>query len=130
MARPGSKHPTELELEILKILWREGPLNVRQVRDALADYRDLAITSVTTIMNIMAEKKYLKRGKQGGAFVYQPRVLQKTVARQMLGDIVDRVFEGSAASVMLNLLEESDIDPKELKQLREILRHKEEEEQS
>ena len=54
MARPASRHPTELELEILKVLWREGPLSGRQVRDALVPFRDLAYTSVMTVMNIMA----------------------------------------------------------------------------
>ena len=57
MARPASKGPTELELEILKILWQRGPLPVRDVRDALVGFRDLARTSVITIMNIMVRKK-------------------------------------------------------------------------
>jgi len=124
MARPASRHPTELELEILKVLWRDGPATVREVRDALAGFRDLAYTSVMTIMNIMRDKGYLKRAKQDGSYVYRPRVSEKVTTRRMLGDLVDRAFEGSAMAVMLNLLETSDIDGEELEQLRTLISRK------
>ena len=124
MARPTSRHPTELELEILKILWREGPLSGRGIRDALAETRDLAYTSVMTIMRIMTEKKYARRKKVGGNFIYHARVAEKTVTQRMLRDIVDRVFGGSAAAVMLNLLQTADLDEQELKQLRRIVNRK------
>ena len=124
MARPTSRYPTELELEILKILWREGPSPGRKIRDALVGFRDLAYTSVMTIMKIMTEKKYVRRKKTGGNFVYHPRVTEETVTRRMLGDMVDRVFDGSAATVMLNLLQTADLDERELGQLREIINQK------
>ena len=124
MARPTSRHPTELELEILKVLWREGPLSGRGIRDALAEIRDLAYTSVMTIMRIMTEKKYAQREKVGGHFIYHACVTEKKVTQRMLGDIVDRVFDGSAAAVMLNLLQTADLDEQELKQLREIVNRK------
>jgi len=124
MARPASKHPTELELMILKILWRDGPATVRTVREVLADQRDLAYTSVMTIMNIMKDKGYLKRAKQDGSYVYQPRISEQMTSRRMLGDLVDRVFDGSAMMVMLDLLETSDIDTEELKQLRTLIGRK------
>ena len=121
MARPSSRHPTELELEILKILWRDGPAPARHVRDALTGFRDLAYTSVVTIMNIMTRKGHLKRRKQGGRYVYSPTISERSVSRKMLSDLVDRVFDGSAVAVMLNLLETSDVDENELEQLREII---------
>lgn len=124
MARPTSRHPTELELEILKILWREGPSPGRQIRDALAGFRDLAYTSVMTVMKIMTEKKYVRRKKADGNFVYYPRVTEDTITRQMLCDMVDRVFDGSAAAVMLNLLQTADLDEQELGQLRQIINQK------
>jgi BlaI family transcriptional regulator, penicillinase repressor len=124
MARPTSRHPTELELEILKVLWRDGPLPGRSIRDALAETRDLAYTSVMTIMKIMTDKKYARREKVGGNFIYYPRVTEKKVTRRMLGDIVDRVFDGSAAAVMINLLQTTDLDEQELKQLRQIVNRK------
>src|SRR4051794_13222152 len=118
MARPASSNPTQLELEILKIIWRTGPASVRQVRDALATAgRPLAYTSVMTIMNIMARKKYLRRAKAGGgsaAFTYAARIQEKPTLGRMLRDLVDRVFNGSTAAVMQNLLAATDLDPEEL----------------
>jgi len=124
MARPTSRHPTELELEIFKILWREGPSSGRQIRDALAGFRDMAYTSVMTIMKIMTEKKYVRRKKADGNFVYYPRITEETVAKGMLHDIVDRVFDGSAAAVMLKLLQTTDLDEQELGQLRQMINRK------
>jgi BlaI family penicillinase repressor len=124
MARPASKHPTKLELEILKVLWKDGPATVRAVRDSLAGTRDLAYTSVMTVMNIMTQKGFLKRVKDGQSFVYSPRVSERETTRRMLGDLVDRLFDGSAAAAMLNLLETSDIDEEELKRLRALLNEK------
>ena len=124
MARPPSRHPTELELQILKILWRDGAASVRHVRDALVDFKDLAYTSVMTIMNIMTRKGYLRRAKQDGRYIYVPQTTEQTVSRQMLRDVVTRVFDGSATAVMLNLLESNDIDAAELAQLRQMINRK------
>lgn len=124
MARPSSRHPTELELEILKVLWRDGPAPVRHVRDALAEFRDLAYTSVMTIMNIMTKKGYLRRSRHGGRYLYSPKVSERSVSRGMLRDLVNRVFDGSAVAAMLNLLETADIDEVELRELREIIKRK------
>ncbi len=121
MARPASKHPTELELEILKILWREGPSPVKKVREALVGFRDLAYSSVTTIMNIMVDKKYLARKKRGARFVYKPRISQAATTERMLRDMVNRAFDGSAATVMLKLLETSELDDSEIKKIRSFL---------
>jgi predicted transcriptional regulator len=127
MTRPASRYPTELELEILKVLWAEGPLTVRAVRDALAGTRDLAYTSVMTMMNIMTDKGYLKRRKQGQGYVYQPKINRQSTAGRMLDDVVERVFDGSAAAAMLQLLESRTIDEGELAALRRLLEEKSEE---
>lgn len=124
MARPASKYPTELELMILKIIWRDGPATVRVVRDMLAKQRDLAYTSVMTIMNIMRGKGYLKRVKKNGSYVYQTRISEEVTSRRMLGDLVNRVFDGSVSAVMLNLLETSNIDAEELKEIRKLISQK------
>ena len=124
MARPVSKHPTELELEILKILWKEEPLSGRQIRDRLEPVRDVTYTSVMTVLGIMEEKRYVGRKKVHGSFVYSARLTRKVASRRMLRDLVDRVFGGSAATAMVNLLETSDVDSDELRQLRELIQRK------
>jgi BlaI family penicillinase repressor len=124
MARRPSRHPTELELEILKISWRQGPATVRQVRDQLNKLRPLAYTSVMTVMNIMVKKGYLQRSKQGVSYVYRARISRQASTRRMLSDLVDRVFDGSASAVMLNLLETADINQTDLQELHELIDRK------
>ena len=125
MVRPSSEKPTELELQFLKILWQSAPRPVREIRDALAESgRDIAHTSVITTLNTMVEKGYLKRTKDGKAFLFSPAVTQEDVSQQMLGDIVNRVFDGSPSAVVLSLFECSDIDDDELKELRRIFNRK------
>ncbi|MDX1926262.1 MAG: BlaI/MecI/CopY family transcriptional regulator [Pirellulaceae bacterium] len=124
MARQPSKNPTELELEILKVLWRIEPANVRQVRDALAEIRDLAYTSVMTTMSIMADKGYLKRKKDGRSYVYQAVYRETKASSNILQDVIDRVFGGSTKAVMQHLLESSEIDDEELAQIRLMINRK------
>ena len=125
MVRPKSSHPTELELQILKILWDRSPLAVRDVRDALEEAgRVLAHTSVITTLNVMVGKQYLKRTMQGKSCLFTPNVARDEVTGQMLGDIVQRLFDGSAKAVMLSLFESTELDADELKELRQILNRK------
>ena len=124
MARPSSKHPTELELQMLKILWRDGPATARQMREALAPKRKLAPTSVMTMLNIMVDKSYLKRKKEGPSYVYRPRISEKRTARKMLKDLVNRVFNGSAEAVIVNLLESAELSQAEIRTLRGLLKRK------
>lgn len=124
MARPASKLPTELELEILKILWQKSPASVRQVRDALVPFRDLAHTSVMTIMTIMTDKGYLQRSKDGGSFVYRPKVKQQSTLRSMLDDLVTRAFDGSTSALLLNLIATTNLDADELRKLRTLINEK------
>ena len=125
MPRPVSAHPTELEHQILKILWDESPLPVREIRERLrARGRDIAHTSVITTLNVMVRKTYLRRRKQKNAYLFEPRVGREQVSGQMLGDLVDRVFDGSAAAVMLTLFDCSEIDAHEFEELRRILQEK------
>jgi predicted transcriptional regulator len=124
MPRPQASHPTELELEILKVLWQQQPLSGQEVRDDLAPGRDLTYSSVMSMLGIMEEKGYVRRRKAGGRFVYSPRITQAATGRRMLRDLVDRVYGGSALDVMVNLLETSQVDPEELKELRELIQKK------
>ncbi len=126
MARSESEHPTELELEILKILWDESPLPVREVRarlEAQAD-RPLAHSSVITMLNIMHRKGFLRRRKEGKAFHFSPKVKKEKVSGKMMGDLLSRVFEGSSSAMVLNLLETADLDADELAELRRLINRK------
>lgn len=131
MARPGSEHPTELELEILKILWEESPLPVREVRARLAERarRTLTHSSVITVLNIMVRKGYLARRKHGKALLFTPKVERARVTGGMMGDLLSRVFEGSPSAMVLNLIETADLDAEELAELRRLIGRKAKEQQ-
>ena len=125
MARPASKHPTELELLILKILWRQAPLLAREVRNELANEgRALAKTSVITTLNTMVDKRYLTRKRQGNSYLFSPRIDEETVSERVLSDVVDRVFDGSTSAVLLKLFDVKNVDGQELKELRRIINRK------
>ncbi len=126
MARPGSEQPTELELEILKILWDESPLLVRDVRARLESQADrpLAHSSVITMLNIMHRKRFLQRRKQGKSFLFWPTVKKENVAGSMLGDLLSRAFDGSPSAMVLNLLETTELDADELAEIRKLITRK------
>ena len=122
MARPAAEQPTELELQILKILWEKSPQLVRDIRDELAKLgRDIAHTSVITTLNTMVKKRIVIRKRKGNAFLFSPRITREQVSRSVLGDIVNRVFDGSAKAVLLGVFEQNDIDRGELKELRKLI---------
>ena len=122
MARPAAEQPTELELQILKILWEKSPQLVRDIRDELAKLgRDIAHTSVITTLNTMVKKRTVIRKREGNAFLFSPRITREQVSRSVLGDIVNRVFDGSAKAVLLGVFEQNDINRGELKELRKLI---------
>jgi predicted transcriptional regulator len=125
MPRPVSRYPTELELRILKILWRQSPQLAREVQAKLTeDGRSLAKTSVITTLNTMYQKQYLARKKQGNTYLFSPRITEEQVAGRVLDDVVDRVFDGSTAAVMLSLFDARQINRDELQELRSLIDRK------
>ncbi len=125
MAKRGSCHPTPLELEILKVLWRQGPSTVRQVRERLGGRRKLAHTTVMTMMGIMTEKGYLDRCKKGRSYLYTAVAAENQTLSTMLGDVVQRAFDGSTMAAMVHLLQMEQVDEAELAELRKLIRQKE-----
>ena len=126
MARTKSQHPTELELEILKILWEEAPLPVREVRARLESRADrpLAHSTVITMLNIMYDKGFLKRKKDGKSFLFSPKVKKDRVTGGMMGDLLSRAFNGSPSAMVLNLLETTDVDADEFAEIRKLISRK------
>jgi BlaI family penicillinase repressor len=124
MARKKSKYPTELELEILNILWETSPGTVREVREAMAKGgRHLAHTSIITTLNVMYEKGFVGRAAsgEGRGYAFSPKISHDEVSQGMVGDLVTRVFEGSASALMLSLLENDQLDAESHDQLRKAI---------
>lgn len=125
MARPPAEHPTDLELQILRILWLQSPLPVREVRQRLAESgRAIAHTSTITTLNTMVRKGYLNRRLAANALLFSPCVEEADVTRRMLDDLVHRAFSGSVSSAALALFDSRSIDAEELRELRKLINQK------
>lgn len=119
MARKKTEQLTPLELEIMHVLWETGPANVQAVQQNLE--RDLAYTTVQTMLNILHKKGKVKRTLKDRAYVYTPVVSRSHVSRQHIADIVDRLFGGSAESLVMSLVETKQLTPKKLARLQKLL---------
>jgi len=111
---------TPLELEIMNVLWAEGEANVQSVQSALP--RELAYTTVQTMLNILARKGRVKRTKRERAFFYKPVVSRDQVAQKAVHDIVQRLFGGSPESLVMTLLESRDLTPQKLERLQRMVK--------
>ena len=113
--------PTDSELAILTILWERGPSTVRQVHDALAGTRDTGYTTTLKLMQIMADKGLVKRNESARTHVYAAVATETQTQRQLLKDLVDRAFGGSAAALVLQALNAEGATPDELREIRRLI---------
>jgi BlaI family transcriptional regulator, penicillinase repressor len=119
MARQKTPHLTPLELEIMHVLWNEGPANVQTVQQHLE--RELAYTTVQTMLNILHRKGKVKRTLKERAYFYQPVVSRSHVVGHHVSDLVERLFGGSAESLVISLVETKHLTPKKLARLQKLL---------
>ena len=125
MPRKGSPTLTDAELRLMEVLWDRGEATVGQVVDALAGTGELAYSSVLTTMRILERKGYTRHRKEGRAFMYTPVVDRNAARSTAVRFIMDRFFERSAASMMLNILKSEELDPDELEQLKKLIEESE-----
>lgn len=125
MARPPAKELTERELEVMHVFWNIGQSTAAQIRDELATTgRDLAYTTVATLIRILSDKGFLEQTNTERPFQYKPVRTFEDVSRSMLGDIVERVFRGSREQLLVRLLEERKLTAKERAALEAIVQQK------
>jgi predicted transcriptional regulator len=119
--RPKSETLTAQELEIMKVIWPLGRATVRDVYDALRERRQVAYTTVQTMMNILETKGHLKKEPGAKAQLYAPVRPQQAVVRSMVREFVNRVFDGSARPLLVHLLKEKGLTERERKELQRLL---------
>lgn len=119
MARPRTPHPTAAELEVLQILWDRGPSTVREVLDVLPKER--AYTSVMSLLNVMFDKGQVSRAPEGRAFRYTAKHQPQHHEGTMIGDLLERVFSGSASALVARLLEQAQPADEELAEIRRLI---------
>src|ERR1700759_4127320 len=99
MSRSPLPRPTDAELAILRVLWERGPSTVRQVHDVLARDRQEGYTTPLKLLQIMTEKGLVDRDERDRTHVYRARVGEEQTQRQLVRDLVDRAFGGSASKL-------------------------------
>src|SRR5580700_7965741 len=120
MKHPPQK-PTASELEILRVLWTRGPSTVREVHDSLKEKRAMGYTSVLKFLQNMTAKGTVRRNESHRAHGYEACLPADQTKRQLAGDILQRVFEGSASQLMLHALAGRKASREELEELRRTL---------
>jgi predicted transcriptional regulator len=120
MKQPPQK-PTASELEILRVLWTRGPSTVREVHDALQEKKAMGYTSVLKFLQIMTMKGTVRRNESQRAHVYEACLPAEQTKRQLAGDMLQRVFEGSASQLMMHALAGRKASQAEIEELRRLL---------
>ena len=123
MARPASTQPTDGELEILKVLWNQGPSGLKQVCDALRRGRPVATTTVATMLKLMQEKGLVERGEGEAArgAIYSARVSREAASAGLVRRLVDMVFDGSARRLVAHMLENERLSGGDRAEIRRML---------
>ena len=121
MAKNGEFRPTDSELEILRVLWDQGPSTVRDVWKTLNEAKPTGYTTVLKLMQIMADKGLVRRNEEQRAHVYAAVAGREITQRQLVGDLVNRAFGGSATQLIMQALASRRATPEELSKIRHIL---------
>jgi len=116
-----NKPPTTQELEIMKIVWEMKSATVRDVYEKMREGRRIAYTTVMTMMKIMERKGLLRKSVEGRAFVYQPADPKSKTLQKMVMEFLNRVFNGSAEALVVQLVHDRQLSPKELDRIRQAI---------
>ena len=128
MPRKKNSDPglTPLELQIMNVLWETGPANVQSVQANLKG-RELAYTTVQTMLNVLHRKGKVKRLLKDRTYIYRPVLSRQRAVSQAVGEMLDRFFGGSADGLVLNLVETRHLTPEKLARIQEIIERPKEE---
>jgi BlaI family penicillinase repressor len=118
---PKLPKPTEGELELLRVLWSKGSATVREVHGEITHKRPLGYTSVLKLLQIMTEKGLVQRTESAKAHVYRASASQQETQNQMLRDLRDRLFSGSAAQLAMHALSMEPANAEELEEVRQLI---------
>ena len=119
MPKPLIPRPTDAELSILRVLWRRGPSTVRQVQEELGE--DTGYTTVLKFLQIMTEKGSVTRDDSPHAHVYQASLAEEQTQRQLVADLLERAFSGSAKKLVMQALSAKKASTEELAEIRNLL---------
>ena len=114
--------PSDLEMQILSVLWDKGDLTVREVLEAMPDGKKRAYTSILSVMQVMEKKGLLKHSTRGTAHVYKPAINRKKIIQPFMKKVLNEVFGGKPSAMMQALFSETPINDDEMAQIQEIIK--------
>lgn len=114
--------PTDSEMEILNVLWEHGPSSVREVNDIISRKKDAGYTTTLKLMQIMLQKGLLERDESERSHIYKAAVNKEQTQKQILRRMIDQVFNGSAAQLVMQALGKHETTPEELEQIKQYLK--------
>ncbi len=121
MRELGSSQPTAVELEILRILWELGPSPVRAIHARLAEAKGTNYSTTVKMLSVMLSKGLVKRDEQATPHVYRAALSRDRAARKLLSELIDKVYDGSAMSLVLQALAGGKASPEEIEEARKLL---------
>jgi predicted transcriptional regulator len=121
LMKENVKRPTDAELTILRVLWDRGPSSVRDVYKILNNGRNVGYTTVLKLMQIMTDKGLVERDESCRPQIYRTGLPREQTERQLIRDLIDRAFGGSAKRLVMQALEEKKVSPSELAQIERLL---------
>lgn len=119
--RPKNDTLTGPQLDIMKVVWRLGEATVRDVYEELRERRPIAYTTVMTTMKTMETRGHLKKRTEGRAFVYTATASENRMLKRIVGDFIDRVFNGSTEPLLAHLVKERRLSEKDLEKIRKMI---------
>ncbi|MCH9655617.1 MAG: BlaI/MecI/CopY family transcriptional regulator [Planctomycetes bacterium] len=125
MARSSSSQPTEVELQILNVLWEGGPLSVRDVHETLLQERETGYSTTLKMMQVMLEKGLLVRDESVRPQLYQPAKPREETQLQMLDGLAQRVFQGSAMRLVMRMVSSGRLSVDELEEIQRLSKESE-----
>ncbi len=117
--------PTAAELEILSVLWEQGPITVKEVHEVINKQKPTLYTTILKHLQIMQEKGLVARDEHSKAHIYRAVAAKKETQKNLVSDLLERVFRGSAAQLVQHVLESKSASPEELKEIRKMIRQAE-----
>lgn len=121
MTRDPQPQPSDLEIQVLSLLWDNGPMTVRQVLEAVPDRKKRAYTTVLTVLQVMEKKGLVKHKTDGTRHVYEPAIEKRRVLRPLLRNMIRNVFRGNPATAMQALIDETSVSEDEMTEIRRVL---------
>ena len=128
MAKRQIPKPTDSELEILQILWQNGPSTVKAVNEILNEKKEVGYTTTLKIMQIMNEKNIVVRDENERSHIYKPAIKENEMQRVLLDRLLETAFSGSAANLVMQALGNSQPSKDELQKIRDLINQMEKDE--